>query len=137
MLDYVTSIIMYIGSRVYINKSYLRLDRLAGSKALDPTYCRQPSLWFHILCQKVLTVHVNEFIWPRHSHNHSILMSRIWHGSSKFKVLSYDVVFWPRSEPITSHTGWSDKLIFLKKLLCYQKSVSLCDNANKKLLKKL
>ena len=30
-------------------------DRLAGPKALDPNYCRQPRL--HDLCLEVLTVH--------------------------------------------------------------------------------
>ncbi len=31
-------------------------DRLAGPKALDPKYCRQPTLWLHDLCLEVLTV---------------------------------------------------------------------------------
>ncbi len=29
--------------------------RLAGTKALDPNYCRQPTLWLHELCLEVLT----------------------------------------------------------------------------------
>ncbi len=32
-------------------------DRLAGTKALDPNYCRQPTLRLHNLCLEVLTVH--------------------------------------------------------------------------------
>ena len=35
-------------------------DRLEGPKALDPNYCRQPTLWLHDLCLEVLTVHVTE-----------------------------------------------------------------------------
>ena len=35
-------------------------DRLAGPKALDPNYCRQPTLRLHDLCLEVLTVHGNE-----------------------------------------------------------------------------
>ncbi len=31
--------------------------RLAGQKALDPNYCRQPTLLLHNLCPEVLTVH--------------------------------------------------------------------------------
>ncbi len=34
--------------------------RLARSKALDPYYCRQPTLWLHYLCLEVLTVHAIE-----------------------------------------------------------------------------
>ncbi len=30
---------------------------LAGPKALDPNYCRQPNLWLNDLCLEVLTVH--------------------------------------------------------------------------------
>ncbi len=32
-------------------------DRLAGTKALDPNYCRHPTLWLHDLCLEVITVH--------------------------------------------------------------------------------
>ena len=32
-------------------------DRLAGPKALDPNHCRQSTLWLHVLCLDVLTVH--------------------------------------------------------------------------------
>ena len=35
-------------------------DRLAGPKALDPNYCRQPTLWLYDLCLEVLTKHGNE-----------------------------------------------------------------------------
>ena len=35
-------------------------DRLAGPKALDLNYCRQPTLWLHDLCLEVLTVHGTE-----------------------------------------------------------------------------
>ncbi len=35
----------------------LRPDYLAGPKALDPTYSRQPTLRLHDLCLEVLTVH--------------------------------------------------------------------------------
>ncbi len=35
-------------------------DRLPGPKALDPNYCRQPTLSLHDLCLEVLTVHVTE-----------------------------------------------------------------------------
>ena len=38
----------------------LRPDRLVGPKALDPNYCRQPTLWLHDLCLEFLTVHGNE-----------------------------------------------------------------------------
>ena len=31
-------------------------DCLAGHKALDPNYCKQPILWLHDLCLEVLTV---------------------------------------------------------------------------------
>ncbi len=31
-------------------------ERLAGPKALDPNYCRQPTLLLHDLCLEVLTV---------------------------------------------------------------------------------
>ncbi len=42
----------------------LRPDRLAGPKALDPNYCRQPTLWFHDPCLEVLYCACLE---PRHS----------------------------------------------------------------------
>ncbi len=35
-------------------------DRLAGPKALDPNYCRQPTLSLHDLCLEVLSVHGNK-----------------------------------------------------------------------------
>ena len=35
-------------------------DRSSGPKALDPNYCRQPTLWFQDLCLEVLTVQCNE-----------------------------------------------------------------------------
>ncbi len=35
-------------------------DRLAGRRALDPNYCRQPTLWLHDLYLEVLTVHGTE-----------------------------------------------------------------------------
>ena len=35
-------------------------DCLAGPKALDPNYCRQPTLWLHDLCLADLNVHGNE-----------------------------------------------------------------------------
>ncbi len=35
-------------------------DRLAGPKALDPNYSRQPTLRLHNLCLEVLSVHGNE-----------------------------------------------------------------------------
>ncbi len=39
----------------------LGLDRLAGPKALDLKYCRQPTLWLHDLCcLEVLTGIGNE-----------------------------------------------------------------------------
>ncbi len=31
-----------------VNKN-LGLDRLVGQKALDPNYCKQPTIWFHDL----------------------------------------------------------------------------------------
>ena len=39
------------------------LDRLAGPKALDPNYCRQPTL-----CLEVLTVHGTELHCFPHTH---------------------------------------------------------------------
>ncbi len=43
-------------------------DRLAGPKALDPNYCRQPTLTLNNLCLEVLSVHGTEyFLGPRHS----------------------------------------------------------------------
>ncbi len=33
-------------------------DRLAGTRALDPNYCRQPTLWLHNRLN-VLTAHGN------------------------------------------------------------------------------
>ena len=35
-------------------------DRLADPKALDPNYCRQPTLRLHDFCLEVLTVHGTE-----------------------------------------------------------------------------
>ncbi len=35
-------------------------DRVAGPKALDPNYFRQPTLCLHDLCLEVLTVHGTE-----------------------------------------------------------------------------
>ncbi len=35
---------------------------LAGPKALDPNYCRQPILWLHDLCLEVLTVHGTDLL---------------------------------------------------------------------------
>ncbi len=35
-------------------------DRLEGPKALDPNYCRRPTLLLHDLCLEVLTVHGTE-----------------------------------------------------------------------------
>ncbi len=35
-------------------------DRLTGPKALDPNYCRQPTLWLHDLCLQFLILHGNE-----------------------------------------------------------------------------
>ena len=35
-------------------------DHLEGPKALDPNFCRQPTLWLHDLCLEVLTVHGTE-----------------------------------------------------------------------------
>ena len=32
-------------------------DRLAGPKALDPSYGRQPTIWLYDLCLEFLTVH--------------------------------------------------------------------------------
>ena len=51
-------------------------DRLAGPKALDPNYCRQPTLCLHDLCLGVLTVHgielrlfLGQGILPSHTIN--------------------------------------------------------------------
>ena len=41
----------------------LGADRLAGPKALDPNYCRQPTLWLHGTCLEVLTVHGTELYY--------------------------------------------------------------------------
>ncbi len=35
-------------------------DLFAGPKALDHYYCKQPTLWLHVLCLEVLTVHGTE-----------------------------------------------------------------------------
>ena len=35
-------------------------DRLAGPKAIDSNYCRQPALLLHNLCLEDLTVHGTE-----------------------------------------------------------------------------
>ncbi len=35
-------------------------NHLAGPKALDPNFCRQPTLLLHDLCLEVLTVHGTE-----------------------------------------------------------------------------
>ncbi len=37
-------------------------DRLAGPKALDTNYCRQPTLWLHDLSLEVLTLHGTELV---------------------------------------------------------------------------
>ncbi len=72
-------------------------DRLAGTKALDPNYCRQPTLWLHDLCLEVLTVHgiVLRLFWAKAFPLLILLMSRIWHSSSRynFYVFSYDAVW--------------------------------------------
>ncbi len=61
-------------------------DRLAGSKALYPNYCRQPTLWLHDLCLEVLTVHGIELrlFWAKSFPLLILLMSRIWHSSNRY-----------------------------------------------------
>ena len=46
------------GTTIDIN---LELDRLAGPKALNSKYFKQPTLWLCILCLEFLTVYSNEF----------------------------------------------------------------------------
>ncbi len=71
-------------------------DRLAGTKALDPNYCRQPTLWLHDLCLEVLTVHCSELrLFGAKAFPLLILsISRIWHSTGRynFKFFSYDSV---------------------------------------------
>ena len=57
----------------------LEPDRLAGPKALDPNYCRQPTLLLHDLCLEVLTVHGIELrlFWAKAFPLLILLMSRI------------------------------------------------------------
>ncbi len=45
-------------------------DRLAGHKALDPNYCRQPTLSLHNLCLEILTAHGNELRLSKASIEH-------------------------------------------------------------------
>ena len=53
----------------------LGLDRLASPKALDPNYCRQPTLSLHGICLKVLSeqgtgLHLRgQGIPPTHTNN--------------------------------------------------------------------
>ena len=60
-------------------------DRLAGPKALDPIYRRQPTLWLHDLCMEVQTVHCIELrlFWAKLFPILIIFMSCIWHRSSR------------------------------------------------------
>ena len=77
-------------------------DRLAGPKALDPNYCRQPTLWLHDLCLKVLTVHGTELrlFWVKAFPLLILFMSRIWHSSSRYNFTSLAMTrFGPRIEP--------------------------------------
>ncbi len=56
-------------------------DRLAGPKALNPNYYRQPTLWLHDLCLEVLIVHGNElrlFGARAFSLTHTINVSMHW-----------------------------------------------------------
>ena len=61
-------------------------DRLVGPKALDPNYCRQPTLWLHDLCLEVLTVHGTDLrmFGAKAFLLLIILILRIWHSSSRY-----------------------------------------------------
>ncbi len=64
----------------------LRPDRLAGPKALDPNNIRQSTLWLHDLCLEVVAVHDIELrlFGAKAFHLIILLMSRIWHSSSRY-----------------------------------------------------
>ena len=75
----------------------LGADRLSGLRALDPNYCRQPTLWLHELRLEVLTVHRTELrlFWakafpPIHTIN---VASDIAAVGTTFNVFSYEVVW--------------------------------------------
>ncbi len=61
-------------------------DRSEGPNALDPNFCRQPTLWLHDLCLKVLTVHGTELrlFGAKAFPLLILLMLRIWQSSSRY-----------------------------------------------------
>ncbi len=61
-------------------------DRLAGPKALDLNYCRQPTLWLHDYCLEFLTEHGIKLCLYRAKAFSIIilLMSCIWHRSNRY-----------------------------------------------------
>ena len=81
-------------------------DRLAGTKALDPNYCRQPTLWLDDLCLEVQTVHGTTCLGPRHS-PYSYYQYRAYDIAAvgtTFNDFSYDVVwaeYWTHYLPDT------------------------------------
>ncbi len=69
----------------------LVLERLAGPKALDPNYCKQPTLWLYDLCLEVLYVHGNELrLYGAKAFSLILLLiPRLLHSSSIY-VFSYE-----------------------------------------------
>ncbi len=72
-------------------------DRLAGHKALDPNHCRQPTLWLHVLCLDVLTVHGTElYLFGADTFPLLILLmpasdiAAVW---TTFNFFSYEAIF--------------------------------------------
>ena len=61
-------------------------DHLTGPKVLD--FCRQPTLWLYDLCLEVLTVHGTELcqFGAKAFSILILLMSRIWHSSSRYNL---------------------------------------------------
>ncbi len=82
----------------------LGTDRLASPKALAPNYCRQPTTLLHDLCLEVLTVYGIELrlFWAKAFPLLILLMSRIWHSSSRLTFTSLAMMGFGQSMvPIT------------------------------------
>ncbi len=98
----------------------LGLDHLAGTKALDPNYCRQPTLWLHDLCLEFLTVHSTElslFRAKAFHHTHTINVAHLTITSigikllislakTQFKVTSVEPITFPTPSKYATGAGF-------------------------------